>query len=102
MKNKKPKNNGNHIFILIVALIILVVVMGMSVSKVIVQIYDKYNEASALEVQLADLKDNEEKLESEINRLQDPEYLARYAREKYFYSKENELIIRIPEKEENN
>ena len=102
MKNKKPKNNGNHIFILIVALIILLVVMGMSVSKVIIQIYDKYNEASELEAQLADLKDNEEKLESEINRLQDPEYLARYAREKYFYSKENELIIRIPEKEENN
>ena len=74
--------------------------MGMSVSKVIVQIYDKYNEASELELQLADLKDNEEKLESEINRLQDPEYLARYAREKYFYSKENELIIRIPEKED--
>ena len=102
MKNKKPKNNGNHIFILIVALIILLVIMGMSVSKVIFQIYDKYNEASELEVKLADLKDNEEKLESEINRLQDPEYLARYAREKYFYSKENELIIRIPEKEEQN
>ena len=100
MKNKKPKNNGNHIFILIVALITILVVMGMSVSKVIVQIYDKYNEASELELQLADLKDNEEKLESEINRLQDPEYLARYAREKYFYSKENELIIRIPEKED--
>ena len=100
MKNKKPKNNGNHIFILIVLLIALMVVMGMSVSKVIIQIYDKYNEASELEAQLADLKDNEEKLESEINRLQDPEYLARYAREKYFYSKENELIIRIPEKEE--
>ena len=102
MKNKKPKNNGNHIFILIVALIILVVVMGMSVSKVLFQIYDKKSEASELEAKLADLKDNEEKLESEINRLQDPEYLARYAREKYFYSKENELIIRIPEKEEQN
>ena len=100
MKKKKTKSNGNHIFILIVALIGLVTAMSISVSKIIVQIYDKYNEASALEVQLADLKDNEEKLESEINRLQDPEYLARYAREKYFYSKENELIIRIPEKEE--
>ena len=100
MKNKKPKNNGNHIFILIVALIAILVFMGMSVSKVIVQIYDKYNEASELQLQLADLKDNEEKLESEINRLQDPEQLARYAREKYFYSKENELIIRIPEKED--
>ena len=83
----------------LVSLIILVVVMGMSVSKVLFQIYDKKSEASELEAKLADLKDNEEKLESEINRLQDPEYLARYAREKYFYSKENELIIRIPEKE---
>jgi len=100
MKKKKTKSNGNHIFILIVALIGLVTAMSISVSKIIVQIYDKYNEASVLEVQLADLKDNEEKLESEINRLQDPEYLARYAREKYFYSKENELIIRIPDKEE--
>ena len=100
MKKKKTKSNGNHIFILIVALITLITIMGISVSKVVVQIYDKYNEASLLEEKLADLKDNEEKLESEINRLQDPEYLARYAREKYFYSKENELIIRIPDKEE--
>ena len=99
MKQKKTKSNGNHIFILIVALITLITIMGISVSKVVVQIYDKYNEASLLEEKLADLKDNEEKLESEINRLQDPEYLARYAREKYFYSKENELIIRIPDKE---
>ena len=101
MKKQKAKS-GNHIFILIVSVIILIAVMSISVSKVIVQIYDKYNEASELEEKLADLKDNEEKLESEINRLQDPEYLARYAREKYFYSKENELIIRIPEKEEQN
>ena len=100
MKKQKTKSKGNHIFILIVAVIILVTIMCISVSKVIFQIYDKKNEASELEVKLADLKDNEEKLESEINRLQDPEYLARYAREKYFYSKENELIIRIPEKEE--
>ncbi len=102
MKKKKAKRSGNHIFILIVLTIILFVIMSLSVSKIVVQIYDKNKEASELELRLADLKDNEEKLESEINRLQDPEYLARYAREKYFYSKENELIIRIPEKEEQN
>lgn len=34
-------------------------------------------------------------LESEVNKLQDEDYLARYAREKYFYSKDGELIIRI-------
>ena len=102
MKKNKTKSSGRRIFILIVAIISITVLMFITLSDVVVQIYDKYNEASELEDKLADLKDNEEKLESEINRLQDPEYLARYAREKYFYSKENELIIRIPEKEEQN
>ena len=102
MKKNKTKSSGRRIFILIVAIIFIAVLMFITLSDVVVQIYDKYNEASELEEKLADLKDNEEKLESEINRLQDPEYLARYAREKYFYSKENELIIRIPEKEEQN
>ena len=102
MKKNNTKSSGRRIFILIVAIISIAVLMFITLSDVVVQIYDKYNEASELEDKLADLKDNEEKLESEINRLQDPEYLARYAREKYFYSKENELIIRIPEKEEQN
>ena len=100
MKKNKTKSSGRRIFILIVAIISIAILMFITLSDVVVQIYDKYNEASELEEKLADLKDNEEKLESEINRLQDPEYLARYAREKYFYSKENELIIRIPDKEE--
>lgn len=37
----------------------------------------------------------EETLKDEINKLQDPEYMARYAREKYLYSKKNEIIIKI-------
>ena len=36
-------------------------------------------------------------LKNEINKLQDPEYMARYAREKYLYSKNNEIIIKIEE-----
>lgn len=39
----------------------------------------------------------EEELKSEINKLQDPEYVARYAREKYLYSKDDEIIIKIEE-----
>lgn len=70
----------------------------LSVFKVLAQIIDKYQEADNLEMQLADLKKEEENLNDEILKLQDPEYLARYAREKYFYSKDGELIIRIPNK----
>ena len=32
-----------------------------------------------------------------VTKLQDPDYVARYAREKYLYSKDGEIIIRIPE-----
>lgn len=41
------------------------------------------------------LEDEEKVIQSDIKRLQDPEYIARYAREKYFYSKEGEIILRI-------
>jgi cell division protein DivIC len=43
--------------------------------------------------------DKEEELKDEINKLKDPEYMARYAREKYLYSKDGELIIRIPDED---
>ena len=35
----------------------------------------------------------------DIKKLNDPDYVARYAREKYLYSKNGELIIRIPDDE---
>ena len=38
-------------------------------------------------------------LEQEVTKLQDEDYVLRYAREKYGYSKDGELIIRINEKD---
>jgi cell division protein DivIC len=67
-----------------------------SVYKVINQIMEKYQEADELEKRIAALTLEEEELTNEITKLQDKDYLARYAREKYFYSKNGELIIRIP------
>ena len=50
-----------------------------------------------MEGKLADLEEQEEILKTDIQKLEDPEYVAKYAREKYLYSKEGELIIRIPD-----
>ena len=55
------------------------------------------NQKQQLNTQLDNLKNKEEELSSEISKLKDPEYVARYAREKYMYSKDGELIIRIPD-----
>lgn len=50
-----------------------------------------------LEKEYQELQDKQEVLEQEVVKLQDPEYVLRYAREKYGYSKDGELIIRINE-----
>ena len=41
------------------------------------------------------LLEEEEAIQADIKRLSDPLYVARYAREKYFYSKEGEIILRM-------
>jgi len=54
-------------------------------------------EKAYLEARMIELQEEEEVLKSDIQKLEDPTYIARYAREKYLYSKDGELIIRIPE-----
>ena len=61
------------------------------------QLYKKSKEKKEFEQELADLKDKEDELNATVSKLQDPDYVARYAREKYLYSKDGEIIIRIPE-----
>lgn len=47
-----------------------------------------------------DLLENEDSLEGEVVKLQDPEYVAKYAREKYLFTKDGELIIDMGSLEE--
>ena len=54
-------------------------------------------EKQLLENKLVGLQNEQNELKSDIKKLEDPEYVARYAREKYMYSKDGEIIIRIPD-----
>lgn len=58
--------------------------------KVKQELTEKYNQ----------LLENEETLEGTVVKLQDPEYVAKYAREKYLFSKEGEFIIDMRSSEE--
>lgn len=96
VKRKKVRKRATRIMVFgILSITISIAILG-SIFKVASDVVNKYKEADMLEEKLADLQEKEEDLNQEIIKLQDPEYLARYAREKYFYSKDNELIIRIP------
>lgn len=61
------------------------------------KINDIKNKLSELEKEKIALSEKEAELEADIKRLSEPEYIARYAREKYFYSKEGEIILRMDE-----
>ena len=61
------------------------------------QIINNKQEMKKLQTEYKEKLAEEEELKDEINKLQDPEYMARYAREKYLYSKKNEIIIKIEE-----
>ena len=63
------------------------------------KIFTLTNEKKKLENELIEMKESEEDLTNEIDRLKDPDYLARYARENYSYSKDGEYIIKIDEEE---
>ena len=80
-----------------VSSILVIIATTFTIGRYWVEIYDKYQENKALEEELSNLKEKEMALRLDAEKLQDPDYIARYAREKYLYSKEGEFIIKIPE-----
>lgn len=64
------------------------------------QILINKKETKELEEKYEKLLTDKEVLESDVIKLQDPDYVAKYAREKYLYSKDGELIIKIIDENE--
>ena len=75
----------------------IIFVITFTIGRYWVEIFDKYQEKKMLEEELLSLKEKAEELKVDANKLQNPDYVARYAREKYLYSKEGEFILQIPE-----
>ena len=83
-KNVKRKNKSSKkktIFFTMLSLCLIVTITYVF-SLNFLEIYQIYNEKKELTQKMAKLDDEEEKLSGEVERLQDPEYIARYAREK--------------------
>lgn len=78
-------------------LIGMVIVVFSGLARDWVAIGNNIIQKKKLEKEYQELQDKQEVLEQEVVKLQDPEYVLRYAREKYGYSKDGELIIRINE-----
>lgn len=94
---KKNKKARARLVLFIPACCLVVLAICTAVGNYWVQISEKYQEKQELTERMLALREKEAELKVEASRLEDPDYVARYAREKYMYSKDGEIIIRLPE-----
>ena len=84
-----------RVTILGISLIITSIVFVTTGFSYVSQIIKTKQEIKELNITYNEKLETEEELKDEINKLKDPEYMARYAREKFLYSKDDEIIIKI-------
>ncbi len=95
---KNKKQDSQRIGFLLVAVVLFIVVLISTVFSDILQIVDNNRQTEELGQRYVQLLEEEASLSSEVTKLQDPDYVARYAREKYMYTKDGEKILTIIEK----
>ena len=96
-KSTRVKKARRRMLFLGLTSIIVIFVMTFTIGKYWIEIFEKYQEKNELDKELTSLKEKEEELKVDAKKLQNPDYIARYAREKYLYSKDGEFILQIPE-----
>lgn len=94
MKNITKKDKRRLVVLMAIFLPLLVLFVSNSINYASI-ILSNIKEKKELEEKYQEILEEEELLKSEINKLHDEEYVARYAREKYLYSKDGEIIIKI-------
>lgn len=78
------------------------VVFSITIFSYIYKIDQLSTEKRILQNNLEKLTNEEESLTTEIEKLRDPDYIAKYARENYFYTKDGEYVIKIKDKTDDN
>ena len=100
---KRKKNQDKKMYVLLViTCVVLVVALIGTVFKDYSKVIQNRKETNDLELKYQELLEEETSLNSEVVKLQDPVFVARYAREKYLYSKNGETILRIIESDKEN
>ena len=94
-RRKYSIKTKSRMFIIFFFFIAIISTLSYTLFFNVSQIIDLRTEMTNLEKEKIVLEEEKKIIEADIKRLKDPGYIARYAREKYFYSKEGEIILRI-------
>lgn len=100
MSKKVKKTTKMRLSVFGTISLVIVFYFGFTLFFHLYTIYDLSNEKKQLEEKYKNLQEEADELQIEINKLSNPEYLARYAREKYSYSKEGEYVIKMNDTKE--
>ena len=95
---KRRKKASKHKIRMFLAFIIfggITSVLGFNLFTNIMSINRLNNEKTDLKEKIVKLEKEKKTLETDIMKLENPDYIAKYVREKYYYSKDGEVILRI-------
>lgn len=96
MKKRKIKKSVVKFILRIVSIVIIFYFFITTISYGI-KIKTLSSMEKNLNNNLLELKENEEKLKTDILKLNDKEYIARYAREHYLYTRDGEFALKFDE-----
>lgn len=92
---KRTKKDKRRVLLGLLVISIMLSYLSVFVYNYWNQILTNEKEKTKLMNEYEALLKAEDELNSEITKMQDPEYIAKYAREKYGYSKNDEVIIKV-------
>jgi len=95
MRKRTSKKEKKRLFLITMITFLLLSVLVWSVYGDWKQILKNRKKEVELSQKYENLLDDEERLNAEITKLQDDEYLQRYAKEKYMLSSEGDTIIKM-------
>ena len=94
IKHKVTKKERRRLTIFILSFIFIIGFTCINIFPDWLKIMKNKQEITVLEESYQELLDTEEALKAEVQKLQDPDYVERYAKEKFLYTKDGEIIIR--------
>ena len=94
IKRKVTKKEKRRLTLFILIFIFIITFMCINIFPDWLKIMANKNEIALLQTHYEDLLNTEKSLKAEVEKLKNPEYVERYAKEKFLYTKPNEIIIR--------
>ena len=98
-KKRIPKAPKKRLIVFGSASVVIILYFFVQLFSNIYSIYNLNSEHDALKKDYKNLKFEEKDLKNEIEKLNDSDYIARYAREEYSYSKNGEYVLKIKEED---